>query len=217
MNYKQLSIPERLGFIKDAIMVVQSDAVLTEAFADVGYSADRLSEGLGLEDAARAFWMTQQVEYGTRIEATGEVNAKYRQVVRVLRKDRAFAKLVLEEVPGLFEKLRLNEQTETIRDRLVLQAQHFYSEAMKQPDVLDRFADVSLTADVLQARLAEVNVLNQAIQAQQRQTGQAIAMTSQRRAAMTRLDDWALQFITIARAVLKNDPGQLEKLGVPIR
>ena len=119
MNYKQLSIPERLGFIKDAIMVVQSDPILTEAFSDVGYSADRLSVGLGLEDAARAFWMTQQVEYGTRIEATGEVNAKYRQVIDELRKDRAFAKLVLEELPGLFEKLRLNEQTERRKDRLI--------------------------------------------------------------------------------------------------
>ena len=217
MNYKQLSIPERLGFIKDAIMVVQSDPILTEAFSDVGYSADRLSVGLGLEDAARAFWMTQQVEYGTRIEATGEVNAKYRQVIDELRKDRAFAKLVLEELPGLFEKLRLNEQTERRKDRLILQAQHFYSEAMKQPGVLDRFAAVNLTVDVLQTRLDEVNVLNQVIQVQQRQTGQAIAMTSQRRAAMTQLDDWALQFIAIARAVLKNDPGQLEKLGVPIR
>ena len=88
---------------------------------------------------------------------------------------------------------------------------------MKQPDVLDRFAAVNLTVDVLQTRLDEVNVLNEAIQVQQRQTGQAIAMTSQRRAAMTQLDDWALQFIAIARAVLKNDPGQLEKLGVPIR
>ena len=217
MNYKKLSIPERLGTIKDAIMVVQSDLELAEAFADVGYSPERLSEGLDLEEAARAYWMTQQVEYGTRLEATGAFRAQSRAVTRAFRKDRALAKLTLQNLPGLYEKLRLNENVERRRDRLSLQMQHFYTEALNQPDVLALLAEVNLTQEVLQARLDAVTSLNVTIQNQLRQTGQAIATTSQRRAAMDELDTWASQFFAIARAIFKENPGQMEKLGALLK
>ena len=214
MNYKKLSVTDRLAFSKDAIEVVLKDSTLRIAFDELGYTRDRLSTGLALEGSARALWMKQQVEYGTRVAATDSVKSKYQEVVRSFGKNRVLARLVLRDNPGLSEKLRLNGRIDRKRERLVLQAQHFYIESMKQPDILDRFQEVGLTKEVLQDCLDEVYALSAYMQYQQRQMGHAKATTEERRVAMDELDKWVLQFLAIARARFKYDPGQLEKMGI---
>ena len=216
MSYRNLSIPERLLFSKDTIQIVLSDPMLTQAFAEVGYTSERFSDALVVQKRASGYWMTQQVEYGERLKATSIARELYRSVIKRLRNDRRIVQIALENSPGLFEQLRMARAIESKRDRAVLQALHFYNEAIEMTEIHDHLAAMGLHVEVLQERYNQVIALNEALQRQQHQRGQAIVMTQQRREVMESLDKWVIQFLAIARAIFKEDAEQMKKLGLPL-
>ena len=216
MSYRRLTKPERLLFINDAIQIILRDPVLSDAFATVGYTPQRLSEASLLEERARTLWYRRQVEYGIRLESTGAMLELERFVATNLRKDRQLARVVLDASPGLYEKLRLNGAIERKRDRMVLQALHFYGESINMVDIQSQLAGVGLSLEVLQERQGSVSSLNEAMQRQQHQSGEAIIATKESQDAMDVLDRWVLQFLAIARAIFKEDEEQLHKLGMPL-
>ena len=73
MNYSQLSIPKRLVLTKEAIQIVQNDAVLREALAEKGYTPAELSIGLALQAEAVRLFQGRKVGYGTGIQASSMV------------------------------------------------------------------------------------------------------------------------------------------------
>ena len=214
MNFQNLSIPERLIFIKDVIAIIISNESLASTFASVGYTEQELARAQGLEEAARSYWVTQQVEYATRLASTGLLTRLYREMLARYRDDRKMVRIALDDQPGMLEKLRVSGPVPRKRSNVLLQVFHFYSEALNQAELEPVLSGIGLTPEVLQERLAAFTVVNEAAQGKKQQTGQAITITGERRAAMEAVDKWGVKFINIAKAVLKDDPGQLRKLGI---
>lgn len=217
MGYLRRSIVNRLTLTKEAIKIVLEDSVLTSVFARNGYPAERLAVGLELEENARGLHSKQQLALGNRIQATKLVESLSAVVHTRFRDDRRVAQVALGGTPEVFEGLRLSGQIETRREELVRQAQHFYQEIQALPDILDMLGVYNLTVDVFNNRLQHVEALADAMQTQQHLRGEATVTTQRRREAMDTLDDWTVEFLSTARNVLRKDPKQLNKLGLPIR
>ena len=213
-NYLDRIIPERLTFSRESIQIVQNDPVLSQLFAENGYPAERLSQGLTYQEAARDLQIDQQVEYGNRIEATDEVVTLYQAVRKDLGQLRTLARFALERTPGLYEQLNLRGAVKFNRTELLQQGRHFYQEVRTNEDALTALAGFGITLERLDEATARLDALAAAMQQQQLQRGEAILATQRRQQAMRRLDDWMIQFVFVAKRILKDDPKQLEKLEI---
>ena len=215
--YSKLSTLERLSFSEEAIAIAQSDPVLKDVFAEEGFTEDRFKVGLSKQQAALGLQIDQQIEYSSRLEATGKLGALFEKVRSSFIDDRNIAKIALQRSPGLFERLKLIGRAEQKREFLLQRVRHFYQEILADENVSGILAGYSLTAEVLQSRQQDIDALVLAMQEQQRQTAEAQLATRRRRVAMADLDDWMYRFLFIAKRVFKNDPKQLEKLGIPAK
>lgn len=215
--YTRLSTVKRLAFSERALAIAQSDPVLKEAFAEEGFSEDRFLIGQTKQQRASALQIDQQVEYSTRLEVTGELDALFEKVRAAFIADRGIAKIALKRSPGLFERLKMIGIAEQSRDLFLQQARHFYQEILADTKVVGVLSPYSLTQDVLESRQQDVVALVSIIQAQQLQSAEALLATRRRREAMADLDDWMIKFLFVAKRVFKNSPRQLEKLGIPVK
>ena len=215
--YSKLSTLERLSFSEEAIAIAQSDPVLKDVFEEEGFTEARFQIGLAKQQVALGLQIDQQIEYSSRLEATGKLDALFENVRSSFINDRNIAKIALQRAPGLFERLRLIGPAASKREFLLQQVRHFYQEILADENVAGILAGYSLSAEVLQGRQQDVEALVLAMQNQQRQRAEAQLATRRRRAAMADLDDWMYRFLFVAKRLLKNDPKQLEKLGIPVK
>ena len=215
--YSRLTPRERLSFSEEAITIAQSDPVLSEAFAEEGFTEARFQAGLAKQQIALDLQISQDVEYGIRLAATGALDALFVKVRNAFIADRGIAKIALQRSPGLFERLNMVGPAERKREFLLQQVRHFYQEVLADQDVVTILSQYSLTPDVLENRRQDIAALVIAMREQQRQFAEAQLATRRRRTAMADLDDWMYKFVFIAKRVFKNDPKQLEKLGIPVK
>ena len=216
MSFTLLSRPQRLAFIREAIRIVETDAVVNAAMVAKGYTPERLSEGLGLQETAESFTQAREVNYGSGIEATSIVNDLQKKIRGFFSSHRKLAREAFKGQSGQYEKLTLVTPIPASREKLVQSTRHFYTQIAEQPDLLAGVTPYGLTGAVAEERLAEIASLEAAMQSQQIQRAEAEVMTRKRQAAMEAFDEWSLEFLGTARLVFKKEKAQLKKLGLPI-
>lgn len=215
--YTKLSTLKRLAFSERALAIAQSDPVLKEAFAEEGFSEERFLIGQTKRQRASALQIDQEVEYSSRLEVTGQLEELFERVRAAFITDRGIAKIALKRSPGLFERLKMIGVTRENRDLFLQQARHFYQEVLADAEVVGIVSQYSLTQEVLESRQQDVVALVNAMHAKQLQSAEALLATRRRREAMAELDDWMIKFLFVAKRVFKNNPRQLEKLGIPVK
>ena len=214
MNYRSLNTPKRLVSSKEAIQTVIDDPELSEPLAGKGYPAEELAIGLDLQNTAVQLYQTRFVDFGTGVDSTKTLNDLLRTIRGYVSTHRAAARRVFRNEPGLFEQLRLRGPLPGGRDQLLLQSRHFYTELASQPGALEKVAPFGLTADVVTARLQDVDALEEAMNAQQRRRAEAKTMTVRQNAAIAELDEWTIRFLGTVRLVFRKQQEQLDKLGL---
>ena len=216
MYYIQQNLSERITYSNEAINLTETDSTLGESLKEFGITPERLEVGKGYVADVSRLINRQQVEYGIRIETTEAVNDLFKEVRSRLSLDRQMIRYELNANPGILERLNLRGPTASSREALLLQARHVYSEVLADEAVFATIAP-QLNADMITARLALVEEFAAAMETQQRQRADAKLSTQARRDAMKRLDTWMGDFIRIARVAFRDNPGQLEKLGIKVK
>lgn len=214
MNYRKLDLSQKLTFIKEAITISLSDSSLSEPLSRFGVTADYLHGGLALQEEMGELDRIQQAKYGKRIQLTAQVDVLYDKVVKTLRKDRAIVLTVLKDSRGIDNQLGLKGRLKTNRERVMRQGRNFYNELLTDQNLRLLLEPYNFSEATIQARLADIDALADAMTEQQVKRAEAIIATRKRENAMAVLDNWTAQFIGIARQTFREDKKQLEKLGI---
>ena len=217
MYYKSQSTLNRLTISREAIEIVQSDTYLSEVLSRFGIGEEELTVGLDYQNTADVLFSRKDIEYGNQKIATEALLSLFNEVRTQLRDDRRITEIVLDKRSGLATVLRLSNTLGRSYEEVLSQAVHFYREIKTNEEVKARLVNYSLTDEVLDARLARVDALADAMKTQQFRVGEAQVTTAQLQQAMGTLDNWMQRFIGIARQAFKTDPKQLKKLGIHVK
>ena len=96
----------------------------------------------------------------------------------------------------------------------MVQSTQFYKNALASKAILKDLAEFGITEQKLKAGLKEVEAIEAANLAQEKEKGEAQAATQKRDAALDELQDWLSDYLAIAKIALEEEPQLLEGLGV---
>ena len=217
MNYNYLRISEKITLSRETIQNALNDAELAEPLAEFGFTPEKLSEGLAIQENVQSLQVNRVAEFGQRMEATRKANELFSRVYDTYLTDRRILFRRLKDRPGLLERLGASRPVDKRKDVFLFNVQSFYQE-LKDNEEIRSFVELyNFMPEVLDDRLADVSALADAMHEQQLQSGIAQVATQRRREAIATLDDWMLRFIGAARLAFRQDKKQLEKLGIRSR
>ena len=216
--YGKKNTPERLSQAEEMIASVSIDEELRSRMAAVGYSETQFAEVSELLEVAKRLETNQQVQLGKQTAATTSLARRTQSMRLKFVSDRKITRHVLRDDPALAEELRLHIKTKKGNEALIRQMTHFYEEVITYEALMHELAEeYSLTFELFQMRLEDINRLIQAIQTQQYQKGVFRTAVQERREAMQQLDVWMSRFIKMARLVFYGEEEQLRKLHIHSR
>lgn len=217
MNYNRLRITEKIVLSKEAITIALNDVAITEALSKFGFSQDRLSGGLSIQEVVQTLENKRQEEYSRRLAATADADALYADVLAAFQTDRRIVLAVARNKPGFAERLRIANPVERRRDAFLFQVQAFYGEMLEDAQLRADLEPYNFTEVYLGERMVLVNAFADALHEQQRLSGVSLVATKEREQALASLDNYMAEFIGAARLAFRQDKEQLQKLGIRVR
>ena len=215
MSYSKLKKLERLYFANEALTVLQSDPVIIEIMTENGYPTARIGEGVGFHTTAFSLTKAREEQFASQLIATKARNELYRSLRAQFATDRRLVRQVIPNDRAEYEALGLNRHIDGKREQTITQAQFFYQQILADEALLtslqSRFA---MPRELVEKRLQDLEGLVASMLAQQVQKSEARLATQRRDQAMAELDRWMGQMLVVARRAFREDPRQLEKLGV---
>lgn len=201
-------------FLQDARLLLgncSSVPALAKPLEGFGYAASRWAEGRALLEEAEALVLAQGVRRGEQHAATEATQAARAVANDAYSKTLKIARIALTD-PGSVTSLQLAGPRRRTLSGWLDQATSFY--ANLGPDQVTALGRYGYT----QAKLANegtlVEVVVQRMRAQARRAGEARQATSDRNAALGRLDHWLGELRTVLRVALADDPQLLESVGI---
>lgn len=213
-KHRSRRIADRLNAMQVAIDNTINNVELFTVLSAYGYSMERLEEGRRLYQSVLKLHLEQKAGYGnkhTNVDAFqrawDQANTTYVRLVKV-------ARVALKDYRGDWHALALGGERERTFAGWVAQAQQFYTNALANPDTLQRLAAYGITQAKLEAGQTAVLAAEMTNAEQKNGKGVAQHATQARDAALSELTRWYTDFITIARIAFEDQPQSLEKLGV---
>lgn len=218
MNYSRLNQDNRLVLARQTITIVKNDEELRTLLLKYGVDDARLDEGLGLQEAAQLVTSKRVMDFGSGIGSSQNFQASLKKARKTYGEIRRILRVAIDPSDrGMLTQLRMNQPTSKRIAGFIAQAQHFYTEALAMPGLMNTIARFNITPAVLEAGLAELNAMEQDRMRQKQQRGLAQVTAQQRKAVMAELDVWMKEFLGIVRIATSADPQQMEKLGVTVK
>lgn len=217
MYYSNQPLSKRLFSTDEALTIAETDATVADVMAVYGFTPERLAQGRDLYNETFAAYDRRRDLFAAQMQATERMNTLLKAFRTQYSNDRRIVRAVLEKKRSVLEPFGLNENLKNARESLVDQAKRFYAATTGSEIVMARLLErYQMTSSVIDARLAELGVLVEAINAQQVNRAEAQVATQRRQEAMEQLDKWMSDFIAVARRAFKEDRKQLEKLGLKV-
>ena len=189
-----------------------ADSAILDMLAAYGYTEDQLRAGRALLEAAQSASSAKLVAAGQQQQATAAFNLALttaREAYQTLSKlARASCDKPTLTILGLVGREPQN------LSGFLKAAFNLFDNAPQVPALASRFG---YNADKLAAARATVSALQAADQSQGAAMGAAQQATARQQAAFKALEAWLAEYLKIARVALRQDPQQLEKLGVAAR
>ncbi len=214
MTISQASADRLLSFAQVAITNVLNDPDLHAALAAFGYDDNRLRQGNILRENLRTFYQQQKGAYGDLYTAGDELADAQQQAHETYMRYLKVARVALEGDRGAREKLALKGERKRTLAGWLEQAQQFYSNALSDPNILNKLAEYNITSAMLETGKRQVDLVGSHNAARKQRKGTARDATRMRIEAKVALDEWMSDFLKIARVALKDRPQLLEQLGI---
>ncbi len=216
MVYVDLPIPERLSVAAQHLRHARDNEALAAHIAVRSYTPEKIAAGMALLETAKEKYALQIREYGEQYQLT-DVHQKQllalrqelkdlRDIARVIfKKDRLARKTMLLTKP-LERGTAFSAQAETTLSNILA------TESLCESLAAYGYDKPVLTA--LQTRLTEVSTVKSKRDKERTEAQQA---TRDRDAALAALDEWIVDFQTIARVAVRAQPELMELLGDVVR
>ncbi len=204
----------RLLFAQNAITNAINYTEVKNLLTEFGYTDKRLQEGRQLYEKANELQVKQQKEYGDQFAATDALNAAKASANRQYVNHLKLARIALSKDRGAEESLQLRGDRKRTLSGWLKQSRAFYANALASDEVLAALGRFGITSEKLTAVQQEVSGVEQALNRQLQEKGEAQAATQERDEAFDALQEWMSDFIAVARIALEGQPQYLEVLGV---
>ncbi len=208
------TIEGKLLFAQNAITNALGYEEIKNLLANFGYTEERLQEGQQLYERASELQAKQQEEYGEQFAATDALNAAKATANREYMNHVKIARIAFRDDRGAAESLQLTGDRRQSLSGWLKQARVFYANGLGNSEVLTALGRYGITTEKLTAAQGQVAGVEQALNNQLKEKGEAQVATQQRDEAFDALQEWMGDFIAIARIALESQPQYLEVLGV---
>ena len=210
MSRPKNTIADQLTAAQLAISNTQSDPVIQSMVKNYGYTAEKLSAGKALYDAALAAVNAQKAASGEQQMATRELdlvkttaNDAYQALAKV-------ARAIFANDNSRLVALGLTGPTPKDTAGFIRKAYTLFDNARQVTDL----AEYGYDASRLESERAKVTAYEQANNRQEAAKGSAQQATRDQETAIGYLNDWTAQYIKVARVALRGKKQLLEKIGV---
>ncbi len=211
------SIAEQLLTAQRALDGALNSPEILSSLANYGYTVAVLEEGQTLYQQAQSLTLAQSDAYAGQYQAT-QIEQEARQLAhKKYLEHLQLARLAFRGKQGPWNALSLAGARKRTLAGWLLQARQFYQAALTgehAAEIQAGLAKYNLTADRLQAGLDLVLAVEAANSVQDHRRGKAQDATQDRNLVLAELNSWLVEFRTVARIALQEDPQYLEKLGI---
>jgi len=192
---------------------VLGDPKLAEELASAGYDTPRILQGQAFYQQALALIKQHRVSVGNLFAAADARKTAQEQIHVLYKRHVGLARLALRDDRGAAEKLDLSVRKRT-QAGWVFQADQFYSNALTDQAIIAKLATYGITDVQLLTAQQQVAAVADGIVEQQRYKNSAQEIKQARDAALQALNHWMVEFKTVARIALADQPQRLVQLGL---
>ena len=214
MAYLGQRVDQRLLAVQLAVENTLKDQDVLTELTLFGYDEAKLNVGKRLYEEAQALVNQQKVEYGEQYQATQVLHQAKEKADKVYTRTLKIARIALRGNVQAHTALILSGRRKRSLAGWLAQAQAFYANLLADADLIAQMANFGYDQAKLEAEQALVLAVLQADQTQQKEMGEARQATKLRDAKLDEMDEWMLDFITIARVALEEEPEKLATLGI---
>ena len=214
MAYLKQRVDQRLLAVQLAVENTLKDQDVLTELTLFGYDEAKLNVGKRLYEEAQALVNQQKVEYGEQYQATQVLHQAKEKADKVYTRTLKIARIALRGNVQAHTALILGGPRKRSLAGWLAQAQAFYANLRADADLIAQMANFGYDQAKLEAEQALVLAVLQADQTQQKEMGEARQATKLRDAKLDEMDEWMLDFITIVRVALEEEPEKLATLGI---
>ena len=186
---------------------------IKKALVHYGYTNHRFQEGQSLLNELQLLQQTQQEEYQSKGEVGRTLASYEREMRQQFVTHRALAKWIFRNDENGYQRLALFRPIASQTVARAAQIRHFYQEALKSHAM---FARHGLTKAELEQGQNMIEAIMDARRERQQKAGEAQHATQQRDAVRQQMRIWLVDFRTVARIALREEPQLLEALGMTV-
>jgi hypothetical protein len=211
---KHFTIASKLLFAQNAITNALGSEEIKSAMAAYGYDEARLQKGDDLYNKASELQDIQVKEYGDQYSATDALNLAKAVANKTYMEHLKIARIALIGDRGAGASLELDGIRKVTFSGWLKQAKTFYANALGSPDVTTAIGRFGITPEKLEAGRQLVNGVEDKLNNQLMEKGEAQNATQERDEAFEELQGWMGDFIAISRIALDGKSQYLEVLGI---
>ncbi len=211
---EHFTIASRLLFAQNAITNALGSEEIKSAMAAYGYDETRLQKGNALYNKASELQTIQVKEYGDQYSATDAMNLARAVANKTYMEHLKIARIALVGDRGAGASLQLDGIRKVTFSGWLTQAKTLYANALASPDVTSAMNGFGITQEKLETGQQLVNEVEEKLNSQLMEKGEAQNATQVRDEAFEDLQDWMSDFTTIARIALADKSQYLEMLGI---
>ncbi len=165
---------------------------------------------------ARALVETQKNAHAAQLQASSDYQFSANNAEDYYTEQTILARKALAKSPEAINQLGLTGKKKVTFEGWTSDARAFYSNALANPLILAALAKFSSTEDVLNAGIVLIDDAESLQEVHREKMGLAQVETQARNAKIDQLEGWKSEVITCARLAFKDDPQQLEILGIVV-
>ncbi len=216
MSYTDLSQQERLSTAHQAINNSLQNSELGEMLAARSYTPEKLFIGLTLQKRTAQLHDLQNKEYGESYEAIDAYNNEWDILKRDIKDLRAIGRVVAKDDRKIRKYLQLGETLERSRPALITQISRIINNMVSEPTVVEKFTPFGYDIEAFTSIKDRLTNISQLITYIDTEKSEAEEATRRRDEAMDKLDEWMVDFLSIAPIALREKPQYMEMLGVVV-
>ena len=206
-------IDTKLQRYRSSLSNALSYAPLRKTLTRYSYDRPTLLKGEALLQKALKLQLTKDDTLGAQKDATDAIQQRWRSLKAVFTEHRQLARIAFKSQRGVLTQLKLNDPLKTSFSGWVTQATAFYTKVGNHLEGMNRYGVDAQGIATVQTQLEELLAL---YDQQLQRKAEAQHTTEQRNKVIKELDHWMREFYQIAKIALKDEPQQLEMLGIVV-
>ena len=216
-QYARKSMDYHIQFAHQAIQSAIHSGEIKKAIAAYHYDEERMKEGLALLEKAKKRYEERHIYEAEKLKAAEVLKKALKEARAPYTEYLQMARLILKNQPEAATSLGLKGKRKRALGGWLEDARVFYTNVLKSPVFLERFAEYGITKEKLQAGKDLLDRVEQAAAEQERKKGEALYSTRERNKALKELDQWVGVLLQVCRFAMTGKNEQyLEAVGIVV-